>query len=90
VLSNPPTAYFSKSCSKNTCWFYGSGSKDDVKVVAWNWNFGDGTAEVLLTTSSTKHTFAAKGYFKVTLTVYDADGQSHSVTKTVKIERIAN
>lgn len=61
-----------------------------VKVVAWNWNFGDGRAEVRLTTSSTKHTFATKGYFNVTLTVFDADGQSHSVTKRVKIEKLAN
>ena len=57
--------------------------------MAWNWNFGDKTAEVRLTTSSTKHTFAAKGYYNVKLTVYDADGQSHSFTRTVKIERLA-
>jgi PKD repeat protein len=89
VLSSPPTAVFSVSCSKNTCYFYGSGSKDDVKVVAWRWNFGDQTPEVLSATSSTKHTFATKGYFSVRLTVYDADGQSHSLTRSVKIERIA-
>ena len=65
--------------------FDGSGSSDsDGSVVAWTWNFGDGT--VAASGSSVPHRFASAGQYVVTLTVTDNDGQTGSITHTVVVE----
>lgn len=46
------------------------------QVVAWNWNFGDGTSSNLQDPS---HLFTADGIYNVTLTVTDASGCQDSV-----------
>lgn len=52
--------------------FDGSGSADpDGTVVAWEWDFGDGT---LAAGASVQHTWTAPGTYVVRLTVRDDDG----------------
>jgi PKD repeat protein len=54
---------------------------DSPPIVEWSWDFGDGN------TSSERdpiHTYAEPGLYDVTLTVFNAEGQSGSVTFTVE------
>jgi subtilisin family serine protease len=82
----PPTASFSASCSKATCSFDASASKDDAGVVRYEWSFGDG-GTATLTSAKTSHVYAQKGSYSVTvnLTVFDAAGLSSSYRKTLNI-----
>ena len=57
-------------------------STDDVGVVAWEWNFGDGTSS---SEQNPVHRYSADGSYSVTLTVTDTDGERASATKTVKV-----
>ena len=79
-----PVASFTASCSKATCSFNGSASTDDVGIVRYDWNFGDGTTGTGPTTS---HVYLAKGNYSMTvrLTVTDGGGLTHSTTKNVQI-----
>jgi PKD repeat protein len=67
----------------SVCNFASTGSSDDKAITTYSWDFdGAGTAPNV-TTSSASFTFAAEGTFPVTLTVGDAEGLTHSVTKNV-------
>ncbi len=57
-------------------------STDDVGIVAWAWNFGDGTSS---SEQNPVHRYSADGSYSVTLTVTDTDGERASATKTVKV-----
>jgi PKD repeat protein/uncharacterized protein YegL len=57
-------------------------STDDVGIVAWEWNFGDGTSA---SEQNPVHRYRADGSYSVTLTVTDTDGERASATKTVKV-----
>jgi PKD repeat protein len=77
----PPTTCVAGS----VCNFASTGSSDDKAITTYSWDFdGAGTAPNV-TTSSASFTFAAQGTFPVTLTVGDAEGLTHSVTKNVVI-----
>jgi PKD repeat protein len=54
----------------------------DGLVVAWRWDFGDGTSS---TQSSPTHVYVAPGSYRVTLTVTDADGQSSATSQVVEV-----
>jgi uncharacterized protein YegL len=54
-------------------------STDDVRIVAWEWNFGDGTSA---SEQNPVHRYRADGSYSVTLTVTDTDGERASATKT--------
>ena len=59
-------------------------------IVQYRWNFGDpasGTNNEVVTSSATAtHVFAAEGDYVVTLTVIDSEGQTHTVSETVSVE----
>jgi PKD repeat protein/Mg-chelatase subunit ChlD len=57
-------------------------STDDVGIVAWEWDFGDGTRSA---EQNPVHRYSADGSYKVTLTVTDTDGEKASATKPVKV-----
>ena len=75
-----PTAGFSFSCSGLTCSFDGSGSWASDGIVGYRWNFGDGTSASGMTAS---HSYAAKGSYRVTLTVTDGGDLSGASAQTV-------
>ncbi len=78
-----PTAAFVAPSDGLTAHLDASGSTDpDGTVVAWTWDFGDGTtgSGALL-----DHTFASGGTYPVTLTVLDDDGLTASTTKNVTV-----
>ncbi|GAB4406115.1 MAG: hypothetical protein OHK0039_07600 [Bacteroidia bacterium] len=60
-------------------------SAGPVAIVAWLWNFGDSNTS---TQQSPTHTYAADGAYTVSLTVTDANGCSHTRTRTQYIRLI--
>jgi PKD repeat protein len=63
--------------------FDGSGSSDpDGTIVAYDWDFGDGSVG---TGVSPTHTYGTDGVFTVTLTVTDDDGLTDSAATTATI-----
>ncbi len=67
--------------------FDGSGSSDpdpDDEVVAFLWDFGDGTAPA--EGPDAAHTYTAAGAYSVTLTVTDTSGASDTAARTLTIE----
>jgi len=62
--------------------FDASDSTDNVGIVSYEWNFGDGESAAGVTAS---HAYAEPGNYTVTLTVKDAAGNSGSDTLTVTV-----
>jgi len=84
----PPSASFTYSCpqNKNICTFDGSSSKDDVGVVSYAWNFGNGVVTISGGNPTTKSIYSSKGTYTVTLTVSDAGGLTSTTQKIVSIK----
>jgi len=63
--------------------FDASASTDNMGIVSYEWDFGDGTTGIGITTT---HTYTNPGNYTVTLTVRDAAGNidTHSITVTVR------
>lgn len=61
---------------------FNSTSTDDVAVTAYNWDFGDGSAA---NTKEPSHSYQAAGMYEVLLTVSDAQGLNHRITKTISV-----
>jgi subtilisin family serine protease len=85
-----PTANFtSNGCPKALCTFDATSSTSASGIASYSWTFGDGSG---LTASATgakvSHSYAAKGSFKVTLTVTDKAGLKASYSLTVSIKKI--
>jgi subtilisin family serine protease len=81
-----PVAQFTASCQKGNCSFNASSSTDDSGIVSYRWVYGDGASDTK-TTSTTSHTYTAKGRYTVTvtLTVVDAAGLTGTTQKSVAI-----
>ena len=63
--------------------FSAAGSVDvDGQIVAYTWDFGDGTGS---SEAAPKHTYRTSGKYLVRLTVTDDDGASASITQLVDI-----
>ena len=76
----PPAAAFTASCTGLTCSFDATASSDpDGSIVAYTWDFGDGTSGSGMTTS---HTYAA-GTYTAELTVKDDKGATAGASKQV-------
>jgi PKD repeat protein len=64
--------------------FDAGGSSDNVGIVSYEWNFGDGTAG---TGKTVTHTYTEPGTYAVTLTVKDAAGNSNTASISVTIQK---
>jgi PKD repeat protein len=62
----------------------GSTSTDDVAVVSYTWNWGNGRSETHVGSSSS-NTWSTAGTYNVTLTVKDGSGLTGTVTKAVVV-----
>ena len=58
-------------------------STDDGEIVAWTWQFGDGSISTL---SNPVHAYAAPGIYTVTLTVRDDDGATDTESKPITVQ----
>ena len=76
----PPVASFTVDCTTLECDFDGTGSSDpDGTIVAYNWDFGDGTTG---TGAAPTRTYDEAGDYTVTLTVTDNHGGTGDTTGT--------
>ncbi|WP_137293321.1 PKD domain-containing protein [Nocardioides dongxiaopingii] len=82
VTNLAPTAAFTRQVDGLDVTTDASGSTDpDGTVVAYAWNWGDGTPTTVGVTAS--HTYAQPGSYTVTLTVTDDNGANATTTGTV-------
>ncbi len=77
----PPVADFSYVASGLTVSF-NEQAQDDLGVVSYSWQFGDGNAA---SSANPVHTFASSGIYSVALTVVDAKGQTDRVVKSITV-----
>ena len=85
--NKPPVATFTVSCSKASCSFNASGSTDDVGIVTYSWDFGDGSS-LSSANATASHVYSAKGTYTrtITLVVTDGGGLTGTYTKSVTIK----
>jgi subtilisin family serine protease len=84
----PPVAALSVSCARARCTLDGTASSDDRGIVAYAWDFGDGSPVVTGAMARLTRTYESVGSFAVTLTVTDVSGQNSRVRRTVTIKRL--
>jgi PKD repeat protein len=74
-VNSPPTAFFNApSCQVNvSCQFTDGSSDTDGQVVAWSWDFGDGSGNQQDELENPTHTYLGAETFTVTLVVTDDD-----------------
>jgi PKD repeat protein len=83
AANTPPIAGFSYLCSSLNCTFDGTLSSDDVGIVSYVWDFGDGSDSTLATPA---HTYAVQGTYTITLSVTDAQGANDSVSWSLRVK----
>ncbi|MFX0558437.1 PKD domain-containing protein, partial [Maribacter sp. CXY002] len=64
--------------------FDGSASTDDIGIVSYTWDYGDGSPTE--TGSTASHTFTMAGTYTVTLSVTDNDGVNNTNTDTNSVQ----
>ena len=81
-----PVAIFTvPPCTIDVACTFASSSTDDEQVTRWSWDFdGDGGADA--STPEASFTYKTAKDFKVSLTVYDAQGLSHTRTSDITIQ----
>ncbi len=88
TVNLPPVASFTENCSLLACGFDGAPSTDDIGIVSYAWDLGDGSAGSGIAPS---HSYLSGGSYTVTLTVTDGGGlsstQSHLVTVTAPVNQ---
>jgi len=57
-------------------------NKSSLKMQTYNWDFGDGNTSIL---KNPIHTYTVKGDYTVTLTAYDANGCSKTISRKVNM-----
>lgn len=80
--NSPPWASFTFTCSDLICSFTDTSTDSDGIVVAWSWNFGEGTSSI---EQSPSHTYASDGTHTVTLAVTDDGGATGTTSQAVTV-----
>ncbi len=86
IRVNGPTANFASSvpgsCLLSSVNFTDSSQTDGINaIVKWVWDYGDGVIDTLYAPPF-QHTYSAPGIYTVKLTVTDASGCSHAITRS--------
>jgi subtilisin family serine protease len=89
TTNQAPVARFTIACPTLQCTADGSTSSDDVGIVSYRWNWGNGRSETHSGATAT-NTWSAPGTYSITLTVTDGGGLTNSITKQVPIPTLAN
>lgn len=79
-----PVPSFTASCVLAACTFDSGASTDDHGITSRRWTFGDGGSAGDIVAPA--HTYAKGGWYVVTLTVVDTQGQQRSITQEVWID----
>jgi len=79
-----PSASFTSSTSGLSAIFSNHSSDADGSIVAYNWDFGDGSTS---TQANPSHYYSSEGTYSVTLTVTDDDGATASTTNSVFVSQ---
>jgi len=66
-----PTTSFTYTCDELTCDFTDTSTDGEGTIVAWSWDFGDGTSS---SAQNPTHTFSLEGTYTVALTATDDEG----------------
>lgn len=82
-----PESVFDFTANDLELTFDSSASTDDVGIVSYAWDFGDGNTS---TDTNPVHLFAAAGNYTVSLTVTDGDGLSDTSTQDIFVGEVAN
>jgi subtilisin family serine protease len=84
-----PTASFTYSCARGSmrCAFDASRSRDDVGIVSYSWNFGDGLPGTTTTQPKIAYKYIVGRSYIVTLTVADAGGLTSSSSMSINVGR---
>lgn len=83
VANQPPAAAFTVQTDGLQLTADAASSDDpDGQIVAWSWDFGDGSTGTGIQVS---HAYAVAGTYQVTLTVNDDDGATHVASRTVTV-----
>lgn len=81
-----PTADFSLSPATpragQTVQFTDGSSDLDGSIIAWEWDFGDGSHSTL---QHPTHVYGATGFYFVTLTITDNDGNSNFLSQQIRV-----
>jgi PKD repeat protein len=89
VDNTPPVANAGKDMtvkSGSKLFFSAAGSSDNVGIISYVWDFGDGTTG---TGETPSHTYDTAGTYTVSLTVEDAAKNSNKVTIIITVEEEA-
>ncbi len=87
--NQPPVATYTYSCPTLQCTMDATTSTDDVGIVKYTWDWGNGKTESH-TTPVSKNTWSTPGTYTVTLTVTDGGGLTNSTSKSIAIPTGSN
>ncbi len=82
VIDTAPVASFKAIVSGYSVSVDASGSSDDVGIVSYDWQWGDGMTGSGVTAT---HTYVAPGPYVITLTVTDTIGQTGTATMDITV-----
>ena len=86
----PPVADFSylplEPTTQDEINFTDQSSDPDGEVVAWSWDFGDGSTSDI---QSPSHRYAKSGHYTVTLTVTDDCGKTDEASQKISVKNVA-
>lgn len=85
--NSPPVAGFAYTCAGTDCSFDGTLSSDDAGVLAYAWEFGDGSVSLL---AAPTHTYSSPGNYTVTLSITDTESLTDSVSASIRIKNRGN